>query len=277
MDDAIEVKDLCVKLPGFQLKNVNLHIPKGVVAGVIGKNGAGKTTLIKTLADVYAIESGSIKYGGLTLPKDNCAVKHMLGVVYDSLFYPANLKASAIAKTIGTFYDDFDMDKWQKWMDKFHLKVNQAPGVYSKGMQMKFMLAMMLARNPQILLLDEPTAGLDPAARAELMEVIQEFMMDEEHTVVFSTHITSDLDKVADYIAMVADGQVVLADEKEALLDRYALVQVTKEQMTQEHRSFMMGVKENTFGYTGLTQHKDAFERTARPTIEDLLIYYENV
>lgn len=273
MEHAIEIRDLCVRLAGFRLEHISLDVPKGAVLGLIGKNGAGKTTLLKTLADFYIPESGSIRYEGLALPGNEEKVKGMIGVVYDSLFYPPNIKAVKIAKIMAGIYEEFDMDKWHGLMSRFGLEEKKVPAAYSKGMQMKFMLAMALARNPRILLLDEPTAGLDPAARMELVELIQEFMMDESHTVIFSTHITSDLDKIADYIALLADGKLVFADDKESLLDRYALVQVAKSRMTGELRSKMIGVKENSFGYIGLTKQKELFENAVRPAIEDLMIY----
>mgnify|MGYP002711983062 FL=1 len=136
------------------------------------------------------------------------------------------------------------------------------------------------ARDPEILILDEPTAGLDPAARAELLELIQEFMMDEEKTVIFSTHITSDLEKIADYIALIAEGHLVLMEEKDSLLERYAVVQIRKEAMTDELSGKMTGVRENSFGYTGLTCEKEIFlhlpgAKVKRAEIEDLLIYGE--
>lgn len=280
MDYAIEIKNLHVKISGFELKNINLNIPRGAVVGLIGRNGAGKTTLLKTLTDIYAPSEGTILYGDKEMRSAAKEVKERLGIVYDSLFYPSAVRACKIAKIIAPLYDDFDMDKWNAFMKRFGLDTKKAPAQYSKGMQMKFMLAMVLARNPDILILDEPTAGMDPAARAELMELIQEFMENEEKTVIFSTHITSDLDKIADYIALIANGRLVFMEEKDALLEHYALVQVEKKNMTPEIAEKLIGVKENSFGYVGLTREREKFEqmpqvKIARAAIEDLLIYGE--
>lgn len=279
MDNAITVKDLNVKLNGFELKNINLEVPKGVVAGLIGRNGAGKTTLINTLTDVYIPTSGSIMYGDTELSKEPEKAKAKMGVVYDSLFYPPIYKAERIAKIIAPFYEDFDMDKWKACMDKFGLDSRKQVGQYSKGMQMKFMLSLVFARNTQVLILDEPTAGMDPAARAELMDMIQEFMMEnEDRTVLFSTHITSDLDKIADYIVLMENGRVVLTEEKDELMLHYGVMQVEKDKMTPELMGKMIGVKENEFGYMGLTKYAEFFEgrsdvKVRRAIIEDLLIY----
>lgn len=273
MDNVIEIKNLEVKLKKFTLSNINLNIPRGIVLGLIGRNGAGKTTLLKTLTNIYEPDFGTILYDGKTMRENETEIKGKLGIVYDSLYYPVAMKAEMVAKTIGTFYPDFEMKKWNEFMERFNLNKDCVLASYSKGMQMKFMVAMVLARNPEILILDEPTAGMDPAARAELMEIIQEYMMDDRHTVIFSTHITSDLDKIADYIALISNGNLVMMDDKEKILDTYGMVQVAKDKMTDELKSKIIGVKENTFGYVGLTKEKDAFENCTRPSIEDILIY----
>lgn len=277
---AIEITGLNVVLPGFQLKDINLNIPKGAVIGLIGRNGAGKTTLIKTLTDVYVPASGTILYDGKPMRGNEAEIKGKLGIVYDSLFYPSTMRAKKIVKIIAPLYPDFDRKKWQALMEKFGLDERKRLAEFSKGMQMKFMLAMVLARNPDILILDESTAGMDPAARAEFMGLIQEFMINEEKTVIFSTHITSDLDKIADYIALIADGKLVLMEEKDTLLEQYALAQVERNVMTDVIRKKLIGIKENTFGYIGLTKEHSSLESVqgvclARASIEDLLIYGE--
>lgn len=280
MEHAIEIRNLSVRLPGFALSDIDMDIPKGCVTGLVGKNGAGKTTLIQTITDLYLPYKGIVSYGGLMLNKDAQTIKNKMAVVYDSLCYPADWSAVKTAKWAAKMYPYFDMEKWQKLMERFEINATKKTGCFSKGMKTKFMFAMALARDPEILILDEPTAGLDPAARAELLELIQEFMMDEEKTVIFSTHITSDLEKIADYIALIAEGHLVLMEEKDSLLERYAVVQIGKEAMTDELSSKMTGVRENSFGYTGLTSEKEIFlhlpgAKVKRAEIEDLLIYGE--
>ena len=207
-------------------------------------------------------------------------IKQKLGIVYDEMYYPSGVRSYKIAKMIAPLYPDFDMNKWHELMKKFRLDEKKRPIEYSKGMQMKFMLAMVLARNPKILILDEPTAGMDPAARAEFLDLLQEYMMDETNTIIFSTHITSDLDKIADYIALVSDGELVVMEEKEKLLMEYSIVQVTKSAMTDELRRRLVGVKENAFGFTGLATDLSGINeseniRFKRPTVEDLIVYGE--
>lgn len=280
MNNAIEIRGLEVALNGFTLKNVNMDIPKGVVVGLIGKNGAGKTTLIKTITDVYLPSKGTVTYDGLNMYDNAVEIKQKLGIVYDEMYYPSGVRSYKIAKMIAPLYPDFDMNKWHELMKKFMLDEKKRPIEYSKGMQMKFMLAMVLARNPKILILDEPTAGMDPAARAEFLDLLQEYMMDETNTIIFSTHITSDLDKIADYIALVSDGELVVMEEKEKLIMEYSIVQVTKSAMTDELRRRLVGVKENAFGFTGLATDLSGINeseniRFKRPTVEDLIVYGE--
>lgn len=280
MNNAIEIRGLEVALNGFTLKNVNMDIPKGVVVGLIGKNGAGKTTLIKTITDVYIPSKGTVTYDGLNMYDNAVEIKQKLGIVYDEMYYPSGVRSYKIAKMIAPLYPDFDMNKWHELMKKFRLDEKKRPIEYSKGMQMKFMLAMVLARNPKILILDEPTAGMDPAARVEFLDLLQEYMMDETNSIIFSTHITSDLDKIADYIALVSDGELVVMEEKEKLLMEYSIVQVTKSAMTDELRRRLVGVKENAFGFTGLATDLSGINeseniRFKRPTVEDLIVYGE--
>ena len=277
-NSAVSVKGLGVRLPGFELKDITMDIPKGVVVGLIGKNGAGKTTLIKALTDVYIPEAGTIMYDGISIHDNPVAVKEKLGIVYDTLYYPGMMKASKIAKIIGKLYPDFDMDRWHMLMNKYGLDEKKKPVSYSKGMQMKFMLTMVFARKAKVLILDEPTAGMDPAARRDLVDAVQEYMLDEDNTVIFSTHITSDLDKIADYIALVSDGELKLFEEKDKILEEYVLVQVACDAMTEELEKSLIGIKQNSFGYVGLVRDKDAVKasdkiKISRATVEDLIIY----
>ena len=277
-NNAIEITNLNVKLGNFNLSNINLNIEKGSIMGFIGKNGAGKTTLIKSILDIIQLNSGEVLFDGIPMQGKEEQVKQNLGVVYDSLIYPANMTAEGIVKMLSPFYTNFDMEKWNDLMLRFELKSFMKLSSYSKGMQMKFSIAMALAHNPEILILDEPTAGLDPSARADILDLLLEFMQDEQHTVFFSTHITSDLDKIADYITLIDNGKIIFSSEKDALLDHYVLVHIEKESLTEELKQKLTGIKETTFAYEGLCSDKTWFEkvkgvRLARPSIEDIMIY----
>ncbi|MBQ0037920.1 MAG: ABC transporter ATP-binding protein [Clostridiales bacterium] len=278
MNHVLEIKNLTVDLPGFSLNHITMDIPRGVVVGLIGRNGAGKTTLLRTITDIYAPNEGTILYDGIPMRGNETMVKAKMGIVYDTMYYPANTKAINLAKMLAPLYPDFDMERWHQLMSRFGLDEKKRPMLYSKGMQMKFMLAMVLARDPELLILDEPTAGMDPAARAEMLELMQEFMQDETKTVLFSTHITSDLDKIADYIALIADGKLVCMEEKDALLEKYVLAQIPHGAMNEEICADLIGKKENSFGCIGLSRSRSLLAQIpgvqlTRPSIEDLLIY----
>ena len=210
MNNAIEIKGLDVALCGFKLKNINMEIQKGVVVGLIGKNGAGKTTLIKTLTDVYLPEKGTISYDGRNMYENAVEIKQSLGIVYDDMYYPSGFKAKKVVKMIAPLYPDFDMDRWHKLMKKFGLDEKKRPIEYSKGMQMKFMLAMVLARNPKILILDEPAAGIDPKGRKEILETVKRMHDETGITVIMVSHSMEDVANYADRIFVMDRGRLVM-------------------------------------------------------------------
>jgi ABC-2 type transport system ATP-binding protein len=277
-NNALSVRELNTKMGKFNLSNINLNVEKGTIMGFIGKNGAGKTTLIKSILDVIRPQSGEVLFDGIPMQGNEETVKSKIGVVYDSLIFPASMQAIKIVKMLLPFYIGFDMGTWHNLMRRFELNETMKISDYSKGMQMKFSIAMALCHNPKMLILDEPTAGLDPAARADVLDILLDFMQDESNTVFFSTHITSDLDKIADYITLIENGKIIFTTEKDKLLDQYALVHIEKEVLTDKLKQNLTGFKENTFGFEGLCSDKSLFEnvsgiKLARPTVEDIMIY----
>lgn len=277
-NNALEITNLNVNLGHFNLTDINLSIEKGTIMGFIGRNGAGKTTLIKSILDVIQPDSGEVLFDGTPISGDEETVKQRIGVVYDSTIYPGSMNPRNIVKMISPFYTEFNIEKWHSLMAHFELNENIKLSNYSKGMQMKFSIAMALSHNPEILILDEPTAGLDPSARADVLDLLLEFMQDENKTVLFSTHITSDLDKIADYITLIDNGKIIFSAEKETLLDQYALVHIERDAMTEKLKQHLTGLRENAFGYEALCSDKSLFNnltgvRLARPSVEDIMIF----
>ncbi|MBK5240131.1 ABC transporter ATP-binding protein [Clostridium sp.] len=274
---ALEINNLNGRIGDFSLNNINFSIESGTIMGFIGKNGSGKTTLIKTILNMLDKKSGEVLFDGLPMYGNEEIVKAKIGVVFDSLIYPLNLKPRKIKKMISPFYKTFDDEKFDELMKRFELDPRKKLSTYSKGMQMKFGVVMALCHNPELIILDEPTAGLDPIARAEVMDLLLELMQNEKRSILFSTHITSDLEKIADYITMIDDGKIVFTKGKDEMLDTYLLVQIEKEAMTDAIKSGIIGLKETTFGYQGLSENIKlknlAGVKTARPTIEDIMIY----
>jgi len=277
-NNALEIKNLNTSIGDFSLRDVNFSVEKGTIMGFVGKNGAGKTTLIKTILDVMPKTSGAVLFDGVTMYGNEEIVKGKIGVVNDSLVYPLNLKPNKIKDMIAPFYKTFDHKRFGELMIRFDLDPGKKLSAYSKGMQMKFGVVMAICHNPDLIILDEPTAGLDPIARAEVIDLLLEFMQKEERAILFSTHITSDLEKIADYITMINNGEIVFSKGKDELLDMHALVHIDKEAMTDTIKANVIGIKETAFGYEGLCNQKLKLQnvsgvKTVRPTIEDIMVY----
>jgi len=275
---ALEIKNLDGHIGDFSLRGINFSIEKGTIMGFIGKNGSGKTTLIKTILNMITKTSGEVLFSSIPMLGNEEIVKAKIGVVFDSLIYPLNFKPIKIKKMISPFYKTFDDEKFDELMKRFELDPNKKLSTYSKGMQMKFGVVMALCHNPELIILDEPTAGLDPIARADVIDLLLELMQNEERSILFSTHITSDLEKIADYITMIDNGKIVFSKGKDELLDNYVLAHIERESMTEEFKSEIIGLKETTFGYQGLCPNNLKIKniigvKTARPTIEDIMIY----
>ena len=210
------------KRGSFQLKDITMELPKGTVVGLVGKNGAGKTTLIRTLAQVCDYQRGTIRYDGLDFNQHMVEVRRKVGFVFDEPWFSTNTKAVDLASAVAPFYPNFDMNYLDEQMKKMDLPQYQNLNKYSAGMLKKFMLIFVLAQRPETLVLDEPTSSVDPISRNDMLELLLDFLQDEAHSILFSTHITSDLDKIADYIVMIDRGEVVLNEEKDALIERFA-------------------------------------------------------
>ncbi|MCD7729332.1 MAG: ABC transporter ATP-binding protein [Clostridia bacterium] len=270
---GLEISGLNLTFKTFSLKDINLNIRKGCVTGLIGKNGAGKTTLIKTIMRQYNDASGRILYNGKKFNGNEIEILSSLACVFDKPSFMLNLKPKRIEKIYTDYYKNFDTDRYNRLMAKFNLPEDLRLNKYSFGMQRKFCLILALCQGGDILILDEPTAGIDPADRAEVISLIQEYMLDENHTVIFSTHITEDLDRIADYIVMIEDGRVVLDEDKITLTDKYRLV--TAPNLTDEMKSVAIGVKEGMFGYTFLTKENCDWEgvEVKIPTVEEIFIH----
>jgi len=277
-NNSLDIRNLNGNIGDFSLSDINLTVEKGTIMGFIGKNGSGKTTLIKTILNMIPKSSGEVSFDGITMFGNEETVKTKIGVVFDSLIYPLNLKPTKIKNMISPFYKTFDNNRFDELMSRFELDPRKKLSAYSKGMQMKFGIVMALCHNPELIILDEPTSGLDPIARADVIDLLLELMQDEKRSILFSTHITSDLEKIADYITMIDNGKIIFSKGKDEILDMYLLAHIDRDVMTNVIKSELIGMKETTFGYEGLCvknlrlQNVSGF-KTTRPTIEDIMIY----
>jgi ABC-type multidrug transport system, ATPase component len=278
MNNLIEVKNVCKKFPGFSLDNVSFSVPKGYIIGFIGPNGAGKTTTIKSILNMISIDSGEVIMLGENVASASPTIKDDIGVVMDLPFYVDEWKVKTVESALMPFYTRWNHDSFESLIAKFGIDKNKKVKDLSRGMKVKLMLATALSHDAKLLILDEPTSGLDPVARDELMEILSEFIIDENKSVLFSTHITSDLEKVADYITFIIGGKIEYFGERDALLESYRLVKGGNSEITVEQKKSIIGYREHDFGFEGMVKTEDIKNLPAdiavdRINLEEIIVY----
>ena len=280
MKNCLEIKDLCKSYGDFALDHVNLTIPGGTIMGLIGENGAGKTTTIKCILNLIRRDSGAITILGKDNVADERAAKLEVGVVLDECFFHDTLRPKDVGAILApAFRDRWDSRLYADYLDKFQLPQGKLIKEFSRGMKMKLSLAAALAHRPKLLLLDEATAGLDPVVRDEILDEFLAFICDEEHSILISSHITSDLEKVADYITYLHQGRIVLSDAKDTILEHYGRVGCTAAQLEAIDPADLVRVRRGSFGCEALVADRGAFHRSY-PTLmvepialEDIMLF----
>lgn len=260
MDNILELKKIKKCYKDFTLGELSLKLPRGVVMGLVGANGAGKTTLIKLLLGITTPTSGEIKILGGS-PADS-ALHEKIGVVFDELPIPDSLTVVQIGNIMAGIYKSWDAQYYSALATRMELPMKQPVKEFSRGMKMKVGIITAMSHHAELLLLDEPTGGLDPMIRQEILDLFREFMQDESHSILISSHITSDLERITDYIAYIDKGSLLLVEEKDILLEQYAVVKGKKEQLDSIDRCYLIGLREETFGFEALA--KDCGELAAR-------------
>lgn len=281
MEPILEIKGLKKEFKDFSLKGIDITLEKGYIMGFVGPNGAGKTTTIKLMMNLLRKDSGKIKIFGKDHLKYEQEIKNRIGFVYDENNYYEELTVSEMKWVVAPFYKTWNEEYFQKYINKFQLPVKKKIKDLSKGMKMKFSLTMALSHNADLLIMDEPTSGLDPLVRSELLEILTQIIQDENKAVFFSTHITSDLDKIADYVTLIHEGQILLSLEKDELLNNYGLIKGSKDVLNKDNRKDFINIKENQFGFEALVKDKNHMKKIygdkiliERPTLEDIMLYY---
>ncbi len=280
MENILEVKNLCKKYNGFELKNINIELPKGMIMGLIGENGAGKTTTIKAILNLISIDNGEIKIFGLDNKQNEKAIKEDIGAVLDDSFLSEYLNPKEINKIMKNIYKNWDEKLYFKYIEDFKLPKDKISKEYSSGMKMKLKIAVALSHHPKLLILDEPTSGLDPVARNEILDIFQEFIQDEKKGIFVSSHITSDLEHIADYITFINNGEIVISKTRDELLEKYGIVKCSKAEFEKIDKKDYLKFKKNRYDYEILVENKLEFKRKYdiqtidKPTIEDVMIIY---
>ena len=281
MSAILEVRGLCKKYPSFELKGVDLTIDSGYIVGFIGRNGAGKTTTLKGILGLTHADAGSVIAFARDFRQNENEVKQSIGVVFGEFGYYPDKKLKAITKVFKRFYNKWDDEAYRGYLKKFELDENKRVKELSAGMKVKYSLALALSHNARLLILDEPTSGLDPVSRDELTDVFRSIVSDGEHSILFSTHITSDLDKCADYIIYIRSGEIVMHGDREEIIGSYRLIQGGRDDLTPQLRSVLDGIKETPFGFTALIHEKDLYLAEglsiANADIESIMVYSEKL
>ena len=278
MKNAIEINALEKKYDNFKLGELNLEIPRGLIIGLIGENGAGKTTLIKSLLNIIKPSKGKIKIFNNDSEEMELDTKEDVGVVLDNMFFQEILTPKDINTIMKDIYKNWDTTLFNDYLSEFGINFNQPLKTMSKGMRKKVEIATSLAHKPKLLILDEPTSGLDPVVRNEVLEIFQKFVSDEEHTILFSTHITSDLEHIADKIIFIDKGQIVLNELRDEIIDNYGILKCSLDSFDKIDKKDIICYKKNKYDYEILIYDKNKMNKkykdfiVDRITLEDLMI-----
>lgn len=279
MTNCIEIKGLCKSYGDFALKNIDLTLPGGSILGLIGENGAGKTTTIKCILNLIRRDAGEISLLGYDNVREEQLAKQDIGLVLDECFFHYTLRPLDVGKILAPAYREWDQKLFRDYLGKFGLPEKKLIKEFSRGMKMKLSLSAALAHRPKLLILDEATAGLDPVVRDEILDEFLGFIQDEDHAILMSSHITSDLEKVADYIAYIHQGEVVLSDAKDNILDSCGRVGCTAAQLETIDRADVLRTRKGAFGCEALVADRAATSRkypmllVERTTLEDIMLF----
>ena len=279
MENIIEIKNLKKKYDDkFELGEIDIKIPKGIIVGLIGENGAGKTTLIKSMLNIIKIDSGEIKIFGKDYKKEEKEIKEDIGVVLDNMFFPELLNAKDINNAMKDVYKNWDSELYFSYLKEFDLLDNKPLKSMSKGMRKKLEIATALAHKPKLLILDEPTSGLDPVVRNEVLDIFLKFIEDEQHSILLSTHITSDLEHIADEIIFIDKGKKVLQKSRDEIIDNYGILKCDIDYFPNIDKKDIIAYKKTKYAYEILVSHKEKVGKKYngcvidKITLEDLML-----
>ncbi len=281
MEPVLEIKGLNKQFDRFHMRDVNLALPKGYIIGIIGPNGAGKTTTIKLIMNLLRKDSGEIRVFGQDHIRYEKEIKQRIGFVYDENHFYEQLSIDENRRIIAPFYENWDNRVFQKYVRMFELPPRKKVKDLSHGMKTKFALALALAHQAELIIMDEPTSGLDPVFRHELLDILAGLMQDDNHTVIFSTHITSDLERIADYVCFINQGQIVFCDIMDNILAKYRVVKGQREMLdNQDFTAMLSGVIVNRFGFEALTSRSSEISKAfkdqvmlEKATLDDIILY----
>ncbi len=278
MKNIIELNQVSKKYPTFQLANIDFSVPAGSIVGLLGENGAGKTTLIKLILSLLQKDSGTIQIFDHDISEEKNLPKEKIGVVLDNSFFSETLNAHQIESILKELYQkNWDTKLYHQYLQRFQIPEKQKIKTFSKGMKKKLEIATALAHHPNLLILDEATSGLDPVVRSEILDIFQEFIANEENSILISTHITSDLEHIADYIAVLHKGKMLLKEEKDTLQENYGILKCSAEDFEKiKKEKSILRYRKMPYSYEVLVNDKKMWKRKEyvvdKPSLDDLMV-----
>lgn len=277
--DALAIQGLTKRYKDFTLDHISFTVPRGSIMGFIGENGAGKTTTIKAILGLIQAEEGQVSILGYPSDKLPMDVKETIGVVFDGSSLHDNMNVKNINFIMKNIYKSWDEARFSQFIKRFDLPTKKIIKEFSRGMKMKLSIAIALSHNSKILILDEATSGLDPMVRDEILDIFLEYIQEEDHTILLSSHIISDIEKVADYVTFLHKGRIVFSENKDELIYQYGILHCRREDVSGIDRSYIVGIRENSFGADVMIKKKDEFMKRYRQfvidrtSIEEIMLY----
>ncbi|KYD01989.1 ABC transporter ATP-binding protein [Bacillus atrophaeus] len=280
MENVIELKHVYKSFGDFQLKDISMTVKKGFITGFIGGNGVGKSTTIKLIMNLLQPDSGSISIFGLDHKEHEKEIKRRIGFVFDENIFYAHLTLAEMKEMIRPCYMNWDDSLFNHYVEIFELPLNKKIKSFSKGMMMKASLSIALSHHAELIIMDEPTSGLDPIFRREFLDILHNIMQDGKKTIFFSTHITTDLDRIADYITFIHNGEHIFTKKSYQIQEEYAIVKGGMELLDRDTEQEFISIRKSNAGFEALTANKARIEDVfgdlvliEKPTIEELMFY----
>jgi len=281
-ENAIEIRDLTVKYDGFTLDRINFDVAKGSIMGFIGQNGAGKTTTIKALLNIIKRDAGTIRMLGLDNIKDELDIKENISTVFDNIPFQEQLSAANLNTILKEVYKEWSSETFKKYLDRLSLPSRKKISTFSKGMKMKLQIAVALSHNAKLLIMDEATTGLDPVVRNECLDMFLEYLQDESHSILMSSHITTDLEKVADSVTFINKGKLLLTGDKYDILGQHGVIKCKKSEYKDISPEDIVSARLNDYGAEVMVKDKEQCKKKYsglvldNTTLEEIMLYYVN-
>ena len=281
-ENAIEISGLRKCYDGFTLDDISFDVPKGSIMGFIGQNGAGKSTTMKAILNIIKTDGGSIKLLGMDHSRDEAQIKECIAAVFDECPFHDSFKAKQINILFRGLYQNWDEKQFFDYLDRFHLPRKKKIGEFSKGMKMKMQIAAALSHKARLLIMDEPTTGLDPVVRNEILDVFREYLNDENNSILLSSHITSDLDKIADCVTFIDNGKLLLTGYKDEILESHGLMKCSKEDYNEIDTGDIISARINEYSVDIMVSDREKMSKKysgiliEKTNLEEIMLFYVN-